>query len=477
MVQRVWRYLLRTPCRFKALKPELRGERYIKHLRKEYDIAAMLSHRGIVTVLDFTDVPGLGQSIVMEYIDGMTLSDYLSANAPLAYTDAAGIISRICDAVAYMHSRQIIHRDLKPSNIMIIPDGGYIRIIDFGVCQANGFERLDISGGTKGFSAPEAFATARITGPQADIYSIGKLMRLLIHEPAPHIVRLIERCTAENPDNRPTHADNIPKLLLSHRPKKKSIIATSIIGTAIVTGIAGLLIWDNVNNQSDNLQSSEIPPTYIKNDSTISGNVSDDIASPAKIHEDNSETASNNAGNPTNSIGIIEPADTNLLFDEQLYRETLRCAEKRFADHINMIDTMTSLRSAELAIIKHWRWLAKQDVRHWLEKRLSPDNPRIESLMADVAKAITAYGDEPDNAGTEYEHYIRASQREGAKVGASTQSTYMTEDDRVCVETLHEDGTWAKKIYSLRSYREKMKKEREAGFHPGVDENGNIIPI
>ena len=70
----------------------------------------------------------------MEYLEGQTLGPLMRSIRPLPVTDATKIISRICDAIEYLHSHDVVHRDLKPDNVMICNDGS-IRIMDFGIVK------------------------------------------------------------------------------------------------------------------------------------------------------------------------------------------------------------------------------------------------------------------------------------------------------------------------------------------------------
>ena len=93
----------------------------------------MLRHRNIVSVIDF-EFEGNLQYIVMEYIDGITLKDFIRTQKAIPYTIAVKITMQILSALQHAHERGIIHRDIKPQNIMILSDGT-IKVMDFGIAR------------------------------------------------------------------------------------------------------------------------------------------------------------------------------------------------------------------------------------------------------------------------------------------------------------------------------------------------------
>lgn len=140
----------------KALKPEYAESAvHIDLLRKEYEIGHNLYHPAIASTIDFRQFDGIGHAIVMEYVDGLTLHDYMDRHGTFTKEKATAIIEQVCDALSYIHSHQLIHRDLKPRNIMLTHDGRYVKIIDFGLSDGTAYTDFKYSGGTRRYSAPE----------------------------------------------------------------------------------------------------------------------------------------------------------------------------------------------------------------------------------------------------------------------------------------------------------------------------------
>lgn len=161
----------------KGLREEFRTS--VAHqelLRKEFRIAVELDHPGIVHTLDFGYMPEIGEYIQMEYVDGRTMSEWLSENPNQSARKR--VMIQLLEAMDYLHRKQILHRDLKPANILITRNGDNVRLIDFGIADADDYVVLKQPGGTYGYIAPEV-VEHRDVDCRADIYALGKIMRLL----------------------------------------------------------------------------------------------------------------------------------------------------------------------------------------------------------------------------------------------------------------------------------------------------------
>ena len=158
----------------KGLQPDLSElTRYAEMLHKESERLMKAQHPGIVQATGLEDVPGLGECIVMEYVEGTTLKEVMEQG--LSSRTAARLMDELTDAVAYIHSLGIVHRDLKPSNI-IVTQGGHVKLIDFGLADTRAHAFLKQSAGTERYMSPEQAAGGK---PDArnDIYSLGVIMQ------------------------------------------------------------------------------------------------------------------------------------------------------------------------------------------------------------------------------------------------------------------------------------------------------------
>jgi len=181
----------------KALaEPYRQSTPHLELLRKEFSIGMGLNHPNIVRLLDFGYMEAIGWYIQMEYIDGLTLEQFL-AGKPSASTRRR-LLLQLLEALAFLHERQIIHRDIKPSNILITRNGSTVKLIDFGVSDTDDYVTFKQAAGSMSYIAPEQLAGQAIDN-RADIYAVGKIIRLLF----PHRYRCIAgKCTRLRPTHR-----------------------------------------------------------------------------------------------------------------------------------------------------------------------------------------------------------------------------------------------------------------------------------
>jgi len=146
---------------------------FLDRFRAEARHAASLSHPAIATVFDYGESNGHAY-LVMELVDGRTLSRVLAADAPLAPDRAASILAQTCAGLGAAHAAGVVHRDIKPGNIMLTPDDR-VKITDFGISKLVGSVPLTATGqvlGTPQYISPEQ-ATGSSATPASDIYSLG----------------------------------------------------------------------------------------------------------------------------------------------------------------------------------------------------------------------------------------------------------------------------------------------------------------
>ena len=199
-----------------------------KILRREYEISIGLSHPNIIDVYEYRADPDSHDSIVMEYVEGRTLSEFL-AESPSLKTRKR-IFLELLDAVDYLHQHRIIHNDIKPGNIIISRNGDRLKLIDLGLSDTDMHYALRSMGFTKGFSAPELIAEGR-SDFRSDIYSIGMIGRLLFGSKFRHIFK---KCLHEKPEKR--YAD-IRSLRTSwERNRRKWMILLIMLCAGIITG-------------------------------------------------------------------------------------------------------------------------------------------------------------------------------------------------------------------------------------------------
>ena len=170
-------HLLNRFVAVKVLRQEfIDNADFIKRFKVESQAAASLSHPNIVSIYDVGNEDDI-YYIVMEYVDGITLKDYIVKRRILDWREAVGITIQICSALEAAHKNSIIHRDIKPHNIIITSDG-VAKVTDFGIARAATYFTVNFAGNAIGsvhYFSPEQ-ARGGYTDTRTDIYSLGVVM-------------------------------------------------------------------------------------------------------------------------------------------------------------------------------------------------------------------------------------------------------------------------------------------------------------
>ncbi|MFI5935232.1 serine/threonine-protein kinase [Actinoplanes sp. NPDC051494] len=266
----VWRghdQVLDRPVAVKIMAPAVEGTLGavdgVDLVRTEARSAARLAHPNVAGVHDFGTSPRPGRDdvpyIVMELIDGQTLSEHLTAG-PLDWRIAVRVCAEVAAALAAAHGQQVVHRDIKPSNIMLTPSGA--KVLDFGIAAATGSRDPDPDGpvmGTPAYVAPERFDGLPAT-PASDMYALGVLLyhclsgrlpwqvesgtalvhaqRYLDPDPlpviaglAPEVLDLCSRCLDKDPLERPPAL--VAALLLAEAVDARVYVPLMDVGTRV----------------------------------------------------------------------------------------------------------------------------------------------------------------------------------------------------------------------------------------------------
>ena len=225
---------------YKALRKEHRGDPvYERLLRKEFEIGYSLKHNNICEYYGFTAVRSLGNCIEMEWVDGETLESIL-ARRQVSKPQAVKIVTEICEALEYIHSKQVIHRDLKPSNIMLTHNGHNVKLIDFGFSDTDSHSVLKESAGTQVYASPELVRGEEVDY-RTDIFSLGCVVGILDSS----FAGIARKCCRRKPCERYQSAAEV-SAAVKHKAKSpaKAVIAAAaaclaaaVIATAVIPAL------------------------------------------------------------------------------------------------------------------------------------------------------------------------------------------------------------------------------------------------
>lgn len=165
----------------KRLKPHAQSDELNARFEREARLASQLSHPNIVTILDHGRAPGGGFYYAMDYIPGLTLTQWVERHGALPPDRAIRLLGQVCAAVSAMHARQLLHRDIKPDNIMAHAahgDWDLVKLLDFGLIKdcdqtaSRDLTRVVRVLGTPAFMAPERLTDPGRVDPRSDLYGI-----------------------------------------------------------------------------------------------------------------------------------------------------------------------------------------------------------------------------------------------------------------------------------------------------------------
>ena len=215
----------------KILPPEAGNDaESLNRFRSEARAMAKLNHPNIVSIYDFGAKEGQCY-FVMEYVEGRNVHE-LIVEGVVTPELANAILSQVCDALTFAHSKGIIHGDIKPSNVVVDAEG-QVKLLDFGLARLMEQEQTDADAdwvpmGTPEYAAPELYERGAVADPRTDIYALGVVYYEMLMRSVPQgtfalpstaltvdgrVDDIIVRCLRPEPDNRFQNAAEVRQLL------------------------------------------------------------------------------------------------------------------------------------------------------------------------------------------------------------------------------------------------------------------------
>lgn len=334
----------------KTLTPEaLRQSMYREMLRKELEIMMQLQHPGIVQAIGLERVKDIGQCIVMEYIDGATLTEYIDGErrGTLSEEQRRHIVDDLISAVGYLHSKGIIHRDLKPENIMIAHNGLQVKVIDFGMADTDSHTTLKQPAGTLRYMAPEQ-TTAYTPDVRNDIYSLGLILQDLdLGKPYRPIVERCLRPIDQRYANINELRSAIDSTLASQRRRRQWGIASAVALCLFALGaLAVWLLWPKTSGE---------PVTR----TIVDRHATDSLREALALQQaENAATQAEMEAQMATRMGTMRDSIAQLHAESQRLQEELNRVSNAKAQALQAFDRAAAKSgiTRELDTLRHWQW-------------------------------------------------------------------------------------------------------------------------
>lgn len=201
--------------------------RSIELLKREYELTLGLSHPNVIHVYTYEADTPVGAAIIMEYVDGCTLTEYLAEHPDMAARQR--VFEQLLSATVYLHKAGVLHNDLKPDNILITRKNHDVRLIDFGFADDDGHYMECMLGGTQGYASPELVSRKGVD-VRSDVYALGRIMQQLFPNRYRHI---IGRCIAPDCERRYANVERLARAW-KHRRLPLQLIAVLVVSVMIL---------------------------------------------------------------------------------------------------------------------------------------------------------------------------------------------------------------------------------------------------
>ena len=215
--------------RFLVKTAKTNSEGLQRLLRREYELSIDCDHPHVAHVYTYEEQLPVGAGILMEYIDGRTLGEYIAEGHSLR--ERQRLFEELLSAVEYLHKRGVIHNDLKPDNILISHSADRLKLIDFGLADSDAEYALRTLGCTPRYASPELQCRGEVDA-RSDIYSLGVIMSEMFGSSV-----VARRAMNTNPTRRYSSVEQMRRAW--QRPNRHWLwVLVNIIVAAVVASVA-----------------------------------------------------------------------------------------------------------------------------------------------------------------------------------------------------------------------------------------------
>lgn len=227
-------YRVRKAGKYFIIKtPKDNSGKSLAMLQREYELSIGLQHPNVVNVFTYETSTVVGPGIVMEYVDGRTLEQFLAENPTPAMR--CRVFEQLLQAVAYIHRSGLVHNDIKPENILITRSDNDVKLIDFGLSDNDAYYLARMLGCTKRYASPELLAREKGIDARSDIYSLGVVMKEIFGN---RFSGISSRCLRKEKNKRYANAEEL-LTAFKHRNRPLKVIMALLMAILVLLPLLG----------------------------------------------------------------------------------------------------------------------------------------------------------------------------------------------------------------------------------------------
>ena len=337
-------YRVRKAGKYFIIKtPKDTSARSLAMLKREYELSIGRQHPNVVNVFTFEESTVVGPGIVMEYVDGRTLTSFLAENPTPAMRRR--VFEQLLQAVAYIHRSGIVHNDIKPENILVTRADNDVRLIDFGLADDDAHYLARTLGCTPAYASPELLMQEENIDARSDIYSLGMIMHDIFGN---RYLRIAGRSLCAQRGRRYANAE---ELLEAFRHRNRPAVLLALLMVALPLLVLLLFgFYGSVNNRRKIAAQETVVEqktavrdsllAQVENDVAVIYECVADSVSNARYYE----FANNNIisfyemmgkYNESNILSIADPDLSSVVTDR--YMQLLNKAQAKLWEKANML--------------------------------------------------------------------------------------------------------------------------------------------